>query len=256
MDLGGHPTATTAVPTSPFKTILNFRDIGQTINALDASLLLRRGLVYRGARPDEATLEDQRSLISNYRIKTIIDLRSKYLVKSVRCCSRLLTGGTRTEHVQQGRKRDAKLRDTTTLLPSESAIAPLKIPNVCYHDISLNGSSYEILLLKRLRYASLAKLITLMLLGRRTEAIAILGKEVIQPRGLLGQATDVIDSSATELKQIFQVLADAQYPIFFHCVSQGSPHSLPLRSSSLGLRDAQVPINLLDFACMPQTLTA
>ncbi|KAI4223838.1 MAG: hypothetical protein L6R36_005118 [Xanthoria steineri] len=201
MDLGGHPTATTAVPTSPFKTILNFRDIGQTINALDASLLLRRGLVYRGARPDEATLEDQRSLISNYRIKTIIDLRSK------------------TEHVQQGRKHDARLRDTTTLLPSESAIAPLKIPNVCYHDISLNGSSYEILLLKRLRYASLAKLITLMLLGRRTEAIAILGKEVIQPRGLVGQATDVIDSSATELKQIFQVLADAQYPIFIHCTS-------------------------------------
>ncbi len=95
-----------------------------------------------------------------------------------------------------------------------------------------------------------SKLITLMVLGRRTEAIAILGNEVIQPRGLVGQATDVIDSSATELKQIFHVLADAQYPIFFHCVSSGSPHSLPLRSSSLGLRDAQVPINLLDPACM------
>lgn len=62
----------------------------------------------------------------------------------------------RTEHAQQGRKHDARLRDTATLFPSESAIAPLKIPNVCYHDISLNGSSYERLLLKRLRYASLA----------------------------------------------------------------------------------------------------
>ncbi|KAI4263113.1 MAG: hypothetical protein L6R42_001722, partial [Xanthoria sp. 1 TBL-2021] len=99
-----------------------------------------------------------------------------------------------------------------TLFPSESAIAPLKIPNVCYHDISLNGSSYERMLLKRL-----SKLIALLAVGRRTEAIAILGREVIQPRGLVGQATDVIDSSAAELKQIFQVLADAQYPIFFHC---------------------------------------
>lgn len=30
-------------------------------------------------QPDEASLEDQRTLISNYRIKTVIDLRSKYL---------------------------------------------------------------------------------------------------------------------------------------------------------------------------------
>ena len=60
-----------------------------------------------------------------------------------------------------------------------------------------------------------------MAIRRRTEAIAILGKEVIQPRGLVGQATDVIDSSGNELKQILQVFADAQYPVFFHCVSQG-----------------------------------
>ncbi|KAL8696015.1 MAG: hypothetical protein Q9224_003017 [Gallowayella concinna] len=59
-----------------------------------------------------------------------------------------------------------------------------------------------------------------MALGHRTEAIQILGKEVIQPRGLVGQATDAVDSSGTELKQIFDVLAEAEsYPIFFHCTS-------------------------------------
>lgn len=59
-----------------------------------------------------------------------------------------------------------------------------------------------------------------MAVGRRTEAIAILGKEVIQPRGLVGQAIDVVDSSGIELKQIFDVLADPEsFPVFFHCTS-------------------------------------
>ncbi|KAL8731359.1 MAG: hypothetical protein Q9166_003451 [cf. Caloplaca sp. 2 TL-2023] len=59
-----------------------------------------------------------------------------------------------------------------------------------------------------------------MAVGRRTEAISILGTEVIQPRGLIGQATDAIDSSGVELKQIFDVIADAgSFPIFFHCTS-------------------------------------
>ena len=54
--------------------------------------------------------------------------------------------------------------------------------------------------------------------GRRAEAIAILGKEVIQPRGLIGQAMDTVDSSGAELRKVFQVLADAEsYPVYFHC---------------------------------------
>lgn len=59
-----------------------------------------------------------------------------------------------------------------------------------------------------------------MAMGRRTEAISILGKEVIQPRGLVGQAIDSLDSSGYELKQVFGVLAEnGNYPVFFHCTS-------------------------------------
>lgn len=57
-------------------------------------------------------------------------------------------------------------------------------------------------------------------MGRRAEAISILGKEVIQPQGLVGQAKDTIDSSGHELKEVFEILADSGcYPVFFHCTS-------------------------------------
>ncbi|KAL9057517.1 MAG: hypothetical protein Q9206_002307 [Seirophora lacunosa] len=96
----------------------------------------------------------------------------------------------------------------------------MKIPDIRYREINLNGSSYERALLKRLRYTSLAKLIALMAMGRRTEAIFILGSEIIQPRGLLGQAKDAIDSSVRELKQILEILAEAEnHPVLFHCTS-------------------------------------
>lgn len=57
-----------------------------------------------------------------------------------------------------------------------------------------------------------------MAIGRRTEAISVLGKEVIQPGGLVGQAKDTIDCSGIELKRVLEILANAgNYPIYFHC---------------------------------------
>ncbi|KAL8969901.1 MAG: hypothetical protein Q9183_001771 [Haloplaca sp. 2 TL-2023] len=111
----------------------------------------------------------------------------------------------------------------------------MKLSTVCYHEIDLNGKAYERSLLRRLKYTSLAyirpsyslkscslteysKLLVWMAWGRRAEAIAILGKEVIQPRGLIGQAIDTVDNSGAELRKVFQVLANANsYPVYFHC---------------------------------------
>ncbi len=50
------------------------------------------------------------------------------------------------------------------------------------------------------------------------QAISILGREVMQPRGLIGLGYDSLDSSGREIRQIFEILAEpSNYPVMIHC---------------------------------------
>lgn len=54
--------------------------------------------------------------------------------------------------------------------------------------------------------------------GYRTEGIAVLGKEIMQPRGLIGLGADTLDHCGPVIKQVFDVLSDeSAYPILVHC---------------------------------------
>ena len=191
------------VPSSPLPTILNFRDLGQTVNILSGYPLFREGLIYRSARPDDASSTDRSRLTSVYNIKNVIDLRST------------------TEHIDQAKKRtvDGNLRASVIVSKNDQkAVTAVKIPGINYHEVNLNGGAFARALLWKLRWSSLAKLMALMALGYRTEAIAILGREVMAPRGLVGLGKDTLDHGSSELLRIFSVLADsANYPVLIHC---------------------------------------
>lgn len=192
-----------AVPSTPLPSILNFRDVGETINILQGDHFLRKGLIYRSARPDDASPSDRSALVSEYGIQTIIDLRSA------------------TEHIEQAKKRDvdAKLQ-TSVIVPQrdEKAADALKIPGIKYQEINLNGKAFARALMWKLRWLSLAKLISLMVAGYRTEAISILGREVMAPKGLTGLGKETLDHGSAELHQIFSALADStNYPVLIHC---------------------------------------
>jgi protein-tyrosine phosphatase len=187
-----------------FENVLNFRDVGKTINTFTSTSTLQPSLLYRSARPDTATLDDRCLLTTRYRIKTIVDLRSK------------------TEHVNV-----AKAHFNTASLPpavpdapdtSPPATPPLHIPNIQYNYISLNGPSFERHLVRSLSYFSLFKLLSFLALGYRDAAIAILGAEVMTPRGLVLLGLDTLDHSTREIKSCFDILADADaYPVLVHC---------------------------------------
>lgn len=59
------------------ENVLNFRDVGKTVNDFLGTRRIREGLFYRSARPDDATLSDRQLIRDELGIKTVIDLRTK-----------------------------------------------------------------------------------------------------------------------------------------------------------------------------------
>lgn len=184
---------------SPLQRVLNFRDVGNTVNTLSDEPVLKPGLFYRSGLPDDATPLDRLKLQTEYSLKTIIDLR------------------TDSEHVEQVRKNAAKIPSSPVAEPKDPAKA-LRIPGVEYKYINLNGHAYSSALIKQLSYWNAAKLFTLYVLGYRTHAISILGENVMAKRGLEGLAEDSLQHCTAEVKSVFDILSDERnYPVLVHC---------------------------------------
>lgn len=169
----------------PFDRILNFRDVGKFLNHDAGQQLYTSGLLFRSAAPGSASPEDRTRLVNEYRIQTIIDLR------------------TPTEHAEAKRKHGDD-RPTIT--------------GIQYREINMNGSAYSNALIKQLSWTQRAKLYSLYIAGWRLSAISVLGENVIAKRGLAGLAEDSLVHSTAEVKAIFDILADADsYPVLIHC---------------------------------------
>jgi len=96
--------------------------------------------------------------------------------------------------------------------------AAIKIPGVIYHSINLNGTAFSLALMRQLSWTNIARLLYLMALGYRTQAISILGTNVMTPRGLDGLAYDTLKHSTAEILAVFKVLADvSSFPVLVHC---------------------------------------
>ncbi|KAK7184828.1 hypothetical protein DPSP01_002200 [Paraphaeosphaeria sporulosa] len=184
----------------PLKSMPNFRDAGAFVNEQTEQRRVKTRLLYRGARPDDATNEDRRRLVEEYKLKSIIDLRTK------------------TEHIEQAQKRDAKIKASAAVPQSNDAVAePLKIPGVAYYEINFNGSSFSRMLISKLSWTEFFKLVWLMATGYRKDAIKILAPHM-EEMGLVGLAIASVDVCTSEVKQVFDVLAkEENWPVLVHC---------------------------------------
>ncbi|KAF2749317.1 hypothetical protein M011DRAFT_398523 [Sporormia fimetaria CBS 119925] len=182
------------------RNVVNFRDVGAVANHLEKRRRFQTGRLYRSGRLDEASLDDQRKLAGDLKIASVIDLRTK------------------TERLEQADKKGAKVnRSAAVPEPNDDAAKPLKIPSISYHEINLNGWDYSRMIVAQLSWWELFKLIFLMLIGRRLDAIKVLAP-YMERMGLLGLARATLEYSKKELKQVFEVLADdREWPLVVHC---------------------------------------
>lgn len=119
-----------------FRNVLNFRDVGATINARLGRKVLREGLLFRSARPDEATPADRDRLRGHYGIRTVVDLRSK------------------TEHLRAAEKRAADAKVPALLRSNEALAEPVKIAGLEYREVRVTGPGFERHMLRQLSWGS------------------------------------------------------------------------------------------------------
>lgn len=198
-------------PAHPPNTISNFRDVAEIINTTTPAVL-KPSLFYRSALPATASPEAQAKLTTTYRLKTILDLR------------------TDTEILEKQKDQEKETSSKSNRSPSSSpssSPSPLsktpsptttaQNPPTTTH-LSLNGSSYSRALLKRLSYSQFAKLAFLYAISYRTQAISVLGSNVMSQRGLSGLAVDTLTHSTSEIASIITLLSKpTTYPVLVHC---------------------------------------
>ncbi|EEH19014.2 hypothetical protein PABG_01333 [Paracoccidioides brasiliensis Pb03] len=238
-----HPaTEGTSSPHPPFDNILNFRDVGAYVNrlcgsryekppqkatsppvgllavvlvqplgicyAVTALCVLKEGILFRSARPDDASQRDQERLTNELRLASIIDLRST------------------TEHTMAANRRLANERIAaeegaeTSLQPKSIANDEhlVNLPGVRRIMLSLAGWNFEKTLLWRLSWFNILKFFSLLASGYRGAATRLIVEQTIVPRGLNGLARDTLTASQAEIKELFGYLSEPSiYPTVIHC---------------------------------------
>jgi len=102
---------------------------------------------------DDATVSDRKRLREEYGIKTIMDLRTVWVLDFTPLFN-LRSDPSSTEHANQAKKRQGDLK-IPALVQSNAALAePLKIPGMNYLDININGKGFERSLLWQLSFFS------------------------------------------------------------------------------------------------------
>ncbi|KAI1075216.1 tyrosine/serine protein phosphatase [Whalleya microplaca] len=208
-----------------FDNILNFRDVGETVNAYIGRKIIREGVFYRSARPDDASPSDRQKLKDELGIRTVIDLRTK------------------TEHLKRAEKRQADLKAPLLLQSNEALAEPSQIPGLRYLEVKVTGKRFERFLLSQMSWWGYFKLLFLFLFGYRMQGIGLLMREVLLPRGLVGLGLITMDESGAEIAEALRAFIEpASLPILVHC-TQGKDRTGLIVALVLMLLD--VPIGAI-----------
>ncbi|CRK32377.1 hypothetical protein BN1708_005766 [Verticillium longisporum] len=221
-------------------SILNLRDAGATVNNFLGARRLREGLLFRSARPDEASSEDRDRLKNDIGIKTVVDLRTK------------------TEHLKQMQKRQPLHQPgpVAAIQTNDDLAQSVKIPGLHYVNVSLAGKGLERHLAWQLSWWNLFQLIFYHIIGQRVKVMAIMGREVLQVRGLVGLGLDTLDYCHGETVQVLRTFLDQEaLPSLVHC-TQGKDRTGLIIALVLMILDVPIPAIEHDYALTDAALNA
>ncbi|KAF4973531.1 hypothetical protein FSARC_195 [Fusarium sarcochroum] len=218
------------------ENVLNFRDVGKTINDHLGTRRIREGLFYRSARPDDATLPDRQLIRDGLNIKTVIDLRTK------------------TEHLNQTKRRKEQSSVPALVQSNEALAEPLQISGLDYREVKITGRSFELFLLSQLSWCDFFRVVFYFVCGYRTEAINIIGSQVMIPRGLVGLGLDTMDQSTREICEALSLYTNpSALPSIVHC-TQGKDRTGLICALVLMILDVPIPAIEYDYGLTDEAL--
>ncbi|KAK4193000.1 protein-tyrosine phosphatase-like protein [Podospora australis] len=230
------------VNNSELEGVLNFRDVGRTINSFLKSKVLKEGLLFRSARLDDASLKDRERLKGDFAVQTVIDLRST------------------TEHLNASKKRQSDASIPALLKANPALAEPPQIPGVRYQSINLTSRRFELFLLFQLSWLNILKFLFLFLTGNRMSALYLLGSLVMKPRGLLRLGLDTLDFSKPQISSALFALLPSPHssssPTLIHC-TQGKDRTgmvvlLALLIADVPPEAVEYDYSLTDAALQPE----
>ncbi|KAJ3045576.1 hypothetical protein HDV00_009233 [Rhizophlyctis rosea] len=206
-----------------FQNVCNFRDVGAVVNRGMKKSYIKTHTFFRSGRLDDATTEDLKLLASKYNIKTVIDLRSELEGKMGQDLTNTFPASAIAEHLRI----------------SELAAIPNEHPAVETHQeklvvagvdgkvvegrytyyINFAGKKFrKYSVWKPLPFGTKLKVIGLMMMQQKPKVVEIVGKTVIEPRGLIGLNKDFVDYCGQEIGEALTLLTPSHtYPVLVHC---------------------------------------
>ncbi|PYH71396.1 putative tyrosine/serine protein phosphatase [Aspergillus vadensis CBS 113365] len=215
-------------PGRPFDNIINFRDVGRTINQLIGKRVLKEGILFRSARLDDASERDKRRLVDEFHISTVVDLRSstehqiatnKRLAELAAAAAAAAAAASSTESSSSTESPERQTSTPPAPAPEPTASSSPSatststdihlpdLPTVTRFPVSLTGKAFERALLWQLDWWNFFKVLALAASGYRPAAVQIVGQQVMSPRGLVGLGIDTLDSSYGEIKTLFDLFS-------------------------------------------------
>ncbi|RIB06275.1 protein-tyrosine phosphatase-like protein [Gigaspora rosea] len=179
------------------QSILNFRDVGESIDVINKNKIgvIKKGLLFRSADPDNATEEDIKQLL-NFDIHTIVDLRA---------------GGHEHRHESQLR---TSFPNTEYPFQHEDNVNPIVRKTI---NINVMGNKLLQNYIARAPFYIRVQIYVYYLIFQQRQA-AIIMAQYMSPRGLTGMYTDLFDASDEEICKILEIMTDkANLPILIHC---------------------------------------
>ncbi|KAJ3004316.1 hypothetical protein HKX48_001319 [Thoreauomyces humboldtii] len=276
------------------QNIVNFRDVGRNYNADSRTRMLKPGNLFRSGRLDDATTDDLALLTDMFGIRTVIDLRSETegrmgedlvntfpasAINDTHLAEMIASFHiddkkedqkdaelAAAKHLDDGDISDIEDDERMSIKTNEETDQKDKDKEVkvttrvdgnrqSTYYVNFAGRRFRrYSVWKPLSFKSKLKVMSLMAVNQKPKVIRLVGREVINPAGLIGLNQSFVLYCGSEIVHALRLMCVRRnYPLLVHC-TQGKDRTGLVIALALWCAKAELRLIVRDYARTQQGL--